>query len=134
MSRNEVMWSHIYGYYEIRGAADYSVSSDTEEMRAILAGFPELKQAGLISYENAINYPWISLSLVKSNKGNYAVSADTWNREFNMIPIVCSKSDNGRVPVTQVSLLIKIAEILNWELIDEEEDESDTKVILYSPK
>ncbi|WP_325133352.1 hypothetical protein [Hymenobacter sp.] len=127
------MWSHIYGYYEIRGAADYSVSSDTEKMRAILAGFPELKQTGLISYENAINYPWISLSLVKSNKGSYAVFAETWNRDFNMISVVCSKSENGKVPASQIDLLIKIAGILNWELIDEETDDNDEKLILYSP-
>jgi hypothetical protein len=88
----------------------------------------------LISYENAIGYPWISLSLVKSRKGNYSVSSETWNREFNMIPVVCSKSDNGKVPVAQVDVLIRIARILNWELIDEETDESDEKVILYSPK
>lgn len=74
------------------------------------------------------------MSLVKSNKGNYSVSSETWNAEFNMIPIVCSKSDSGKVPSYQVDLLVKIVEILNWELIDEETDESDKEVILYSPK
>jgi hypothetical protein len=127
------MWSHLYGYYEIRGAVDYSIVADTESMLAILDGFSELKRTGLISYENAIGYPWISLSLVKSRKGNYSVSSETWDREFNMIPIVCSKSENGKVPVAQVELLVRIAEILNWELIDEE-DENDEQVILYSPK
>jgi hypothetical protein len=128
------MWSHIYGYYEIRGAADYSISVGTEIMLAILDGFSELKRTGLISYENAIGYPWISLSLVKSRNGNYSVAPETWDSEFTMIPIVCSKSENGKVPVAQVELLMRITEILNWELIDEETDESDEKVILYSPK
>jgi hypothetical protein len=128
------MWSHLYGYYEIRGAADYSISVDTEITLAMLDGFSELKRTGLISYENAIGYPWIYLSLVKSRKGNYSVGPETWDSEFNMIPIVCIKSEDGKVPVAQVELLIRIAKILNWELIDEETDESDEKVILYSPK
>jgi hypothetical protein len=128
------MWSHLYGYYEIRGSENYDICDDTEDMRTILDSFHELKRIGLISYENAIGYPWISLSLVKSNKGNYSISSETWNVEFNMIPVVCSKSGNGKVPMSQINLLIRIAEILNWELIEEETDEIDEDIILYQPK
>jgi hypothetical protein len=128
------MWSHLYGYYEIRGSANYDIHDDTEDMRTILDSFPELKRVGLINYENATGYPWINLSLVKSDKGNYHVFNETWDAEFNMIPIVCSKSDSGRVSVAQVKLLIKIASILNWELIEEETDESDDERVLYQPK
>jgi hypothetical protein len=129
-----MMWSHLYGYYEIRGSANYDISGDTTGMRTILDSFLELKRVGLISYENAAGYPWMSLSLVKSNNGSYHVSDDTWNAEFNMIPVVCSKSDNGEVPVSQVNLLIRISEMLNWELIEEDADENDGDVILYQPK
>ncbi|RYF48045.1 MAG: hypothetical protein EOO38_10960 [Cytophagaceae bacterium] len=127
------MWSHLYGYYEIRGSAKYDVSADTEGMRTVLDSFSELKRIGLISYENAVGYPWISLSLVKSSNGNYSVSPATSSSEFNLIPVVCSKSVDGRVSTSQVDLLIRIAAMLNWELVEEETDESDEEVILYHP-
>ena len=127
------MWSHLYGYYEIRGSADYSISADTEDMRTILADFPELKRVGLMSYENALGYPWISLCLAKSSKGSYSVSPETWNTEFNTIPVVCSKSDSGKVPAAQLDLLLRIAALLNWELLEEENDEGEEDVVLYAP-
>ena len=48
-----IMWSYLYGYYEIRGLADYSISENTETIKMVLDGLPELKRVSLISYENA---------------------------------------------------------------------------------
>jgi hypothetical protein len=127
------MWSHLYGYYEIRGAADYSITKDTLEVQAFLDGLPELNRTGLLSYGNAVGYPVINLSLVKSHRGNYAIYPDTWTAEINMMPVVCNKLDDGKVPNEQTRLLIKIAAALNWELIDEDGDTGEEYSVLYVP-
>src|SRR4051812_39081544 len=119
------MWSTYYDYYEIRASGSYSLTFDTKQMQAVLDAMPELERVGLMNYKNADGFPWIDLVLAKGQNGNFHCFEDTWHDEFNMIPVVCSKIEGGKVPATQIDFLIKIAETLGWELINEENDFSE---------
>ncbi|GAB3834958.1 hypothetical protein [Hymenobacter jeollabukensis] len=127
------MWSDRYSYYEIRASATYSATADTKQIRNVLDALPELQRTGTVSYVNAIGFPWLELSLVTGKDGNFHVFTDTWTEQFNMIPIVCAKSDQGHVPASQLSFLVKLAQLLNWELIWEEDEDGNEDVILWRP-
>lgn len=102
-------------------------------MQIVLDAVPELKRVGLMNYKNAVGYPWVDLVLAKTQSGNFSCSNDTWHDEFNAIPIVCSKAVKGYVPVSQIALLVKLALMLKWELINEEDDAGQENVIMCQP-
>lgn len=102
-------------------------------MQATLDAMPELKRIGLMNYTNATGYSWIDLLLAKGQAGNFNCSDDTWHDQFNMIPIVCSKSAEGTVPVAQISFLVSIAKTLEWELINEENDAGQEDIVIWKP-
>lgn len=127
------MWSTYYDYYEVRSSGSYDLTADTKQVQAALDAMPELERVGLMNYKNATGYSWIDLVLVKGQNGNFSCSNNTWHDDFNMIPIVCSKSDKGSVPVSQTAFLIKIAAMLNWELVNEENDAGQENIVLWNP-
>ena len=127
------MWSNYYDYYEIRASESYSITADTKQMQTVLDTMPELERIGLMNYKNAAGYSWVDLVLAKGEKDSFNCSNDTWHDEFNMIPIVCSKSEKGSVPAFQITFLIKIAAMLNWELINEENDGGQENIVLWKP-
>ncbi|GAA4030593.1 hypothetical protein GCM10022409_13550 [Hymenobacter glaciei] len=127
------MWSNYYDYYEIRASASYGLTADTKQMQTKLDAMPELKRVGLMNYKNAAGYPWIDLLLAKGRAGGFASSNDTWHDEFDMIPIVCSKSENGSVPTSQIAFLVCVAKTLGWELINEEDDAGQEDIIVWKP-
>ena len=55
------------------------------------------------------------------------------SNHFNIIPVVCSKLINGCVPASQLDFLVRLAQLLNWELIDEENEQGEENVVLWSP-
>lgn len=99
----------------------------------MLDAMPEVERAGLMIYKDAAGFPWIDLVLAKGQNGNFHCADETWHEEFNMIPIVCSKTESGKVPATQINFLIRIAEKLNWELINEENDAGQEDVLIWKP-
>ncbi|UOR05676.1 hypothetical protein MUN82_00920 [Hymenobacter aerilatus] len=128
------MWSDVIDYYEIRSAGPYVGTAKTEVIKAQFDKLPEIQRQGLIEYKGIGNYIGISFCLIKGNNGNYALDHDTWTEEFNMIPIICAKSENGKTPQYHISFLIRLARILNWELINEENDAGEENVILWQPQ
>ena len=127
------MWSTYYDYYEIRSSGSYGLTADTKQMQAVLDAMPELERVGLMNYKNAMGYSWIDLVLAKGQNGNLSCSNDTWHDEFNMIPIVCSKSAEGSVPASQITFLVKVAAMLNWELVNEENNAGQENIVLWKP-
>lgn len=128
------MWSDRYGYYEIRATADYGATANTVATKAVLDKMPELAPDGLMRYKNADGSPWVNLILAMGNQGNFNCFADTQHDEFNMIPIVCFKSEDDRVPAQQLGFFITLAKALSWELIEEENDEGQKDVIIWKPQ
>ena len=128
------MWSNYHDYYEIRASASYILDAETKQIQTLLDAMPELERIGLMNYKNAPRYPWIDLALAKGHNGAFNFSSDTWHDTFNMIPIVCSKSSAGMVPAAQIDFLIRVAKVLNWELINEENDAGQENIVLWKPQ
>lgn len=128
------MWSNIYDYYELRLTLAYETTVGTNRINAVLANQAELKRKGLLIFHNATGYPWIDLCVVNSKNGNFCCNKDTWVDNCNLIPIVCAKAENGQIPVEQLTFLLKLARLLNWYLIQEENESEEENVILWSPE
>lgn len=127
------MWSNIYDYYELRLSISYSLSTNTKKVVAQLTAQAELEQIGLLMFRNQIGYPWIDLCVVNTTTGNFHCSLDTWTDECNTIPIVCAKSEAGAIPEMQLAFLLRLAQVVGWYLIHEENEEGQEDIILWSP-
>ena len=116
------MWSAFYDYYEIRSSEAYAVYAETAAVQAILSSHPELMKIGEMAYINAVGYPWLQLNLDEGNSYGFGRRGNEWHSSFNIIPIVCSKSEAGLVPASQLDFLCRLAQQLRWELVQEEND------------
>lgn len=123
------MWSHLYWYYEIRGNETYSQRLLTSDVLNVLGNTGKLRQTGHQQFSNQENFPWISIVAVNSTGGNYGRDEDFNSEWVNLIAIVGSKSDPEN-EAAYVSLLTRIAESINWELILEEDDDHNENVVL----
>jgi hypothetical protein len=103
-------------------------------MQVVLDTMPDLERIGLMNYRNATGFPWMDLVLARAQAGSFSCSNDTWHDGFNLISVVCSKSEIGSVSTTQIALLVKLAKMLNWELINEENDAGQENVIIWKPQ
>jgi hypothetical protein len=128
------MWSNHYDYYRISASANQRLTADTKQIQVVLDAMPDLERIGLMSYRNAMGFPWIDLVLAKAQDGSFSCSNDTWHDEFNLISIVCSKTETGSVSNTQIAFLVRLAQMLNWELINEENDAGQKNVIIWKPQ
>jgi hypothetical protein len=129
------MWSPYYDGFIIRASAGYDQVADTQKVKSMLDALPELKPVELMRYKNADGYPPLDLLLVKSRNGNYAHCSDTWHDAFNMIQIECAKKESLSGPTAQRAFLIKIAQLLGWELIQEDDDDSDEEdILIWKPQ
>ena len=128
------MWSPYYDGFEIRSSANYDQEAGTEKVKAILDALPELTCTEPMRYKNAEGSPPLDLRLIKSHNGNYHAFPDTWHDTFNMIEIECAKRESNSDPIAQLALMIKIAKMLGWELIKEEDDFSDEEdIVIWKP-
>lgn len=128
------MWSYLFSYFQIRSSATYDVLADTRQIMTILSAMPELKQTGKMSYESVVAGLGINLSLVKClPTGNWHLFEDTWHEQFNQVAIHCTEKEDDRVPPRAIELLLAIAEIMRWELVEEENQDGEEGVILYAP-
>ncbi|NML42011.1 hypothetical protein HHL17_32800 [Chitinophaga sp. G-6-1-13] len=123
------MWSPLYWYYEIRSDRSYSQRILTGDVLNVLNNTGELQRIDKQEFGNIERFPWISVVAVNSNNGNYATYAGYKSRWINLIAVVGSKSD-PRNETLYVSLLARIAEKLNWELILEEDEDGNEDVVL----
>lgn len=123
------MWSPLYWYYEIRGNKIYSERLPTDDVLSVLKNTGKLQPVSNRQFCNIESFPWISVTAVNSNNGNYGNPADFNSEWVNLIVIVGSKS-NPENEILYVSLLTEIAEKINWELILEEDDNDNEDVVL----
>ncbi|MBO2011533.1 hypothetical protein [Hymenobacter negativus] len=100
----------------------------------LLDTLPEIERVGLMNYKNVNGFPWIDLTLAKGQAGNFHCFDNTWHEEFNLISVVCSKTENEAVPAAQIIFLIELAKKLGWELVKEENDSSEeTDIVIWKP-
>ncbi len=126
--RNSFMWSHFYLYYAIRTDANYAKVFPLESIVKILEDTGVLKKKHLLSYENTATFPWMNLTIALSRDGGFAVDNDTWLTHANLISVLCSRGDDEK---KYLEVLMQIATLLQWQLIDENEDED---IVLYTPQ
>jgi hypothetical protein len=117
------MYSASYHYFNIRSDEKCSQYTDSKKLLKFLT-----HEVGLIeTTPNSINgnseHPWLSLSMVVADEnGSYSSNIPIPDK-INFIPIVGSKDGTNREDY--IKLLTKIAQWLNWELIDEEDEDNE---------
>lgn len=123
------MWSDRFSYYNIRSDANYSQSLPTIDVVKVLEATSVLKRKGPQEFVNNEDFPWVSLTCVNCNNGNFAHNEGDKSNLTSLITVVASKQnplDENRY----VELLRCIAIALNWELILEEDDSGNEEVVL----
>ncbi len=133
------MYSPFYFYFNLRYDAELSESKPVETIKSWLKEFKQIQETQSVSYENSDHFPWIKITLLN------AKSDDSWAEEdsiteCNLIAIVGSKhlyhpTETLEIRYLQyVDLLKKIADLLNWELIDEETEDGIEDYVIYNSR
>lgn len=128
------MWSPYYYYFFIRSDEQYSRSTDTSELSSFIIRDLGLVQEDPVSFNASESLPWLRLTLVRADpkSGNYGRTChDPWPEKVNLVSLVGSKRSGDRE--SYVALLTRIAELLQWELIEEEDDDENEDVVVWSP-
>ena len=127
------MWSPYHYLYKIRKDQSYAGSIKTTELKAILAAFDEITPTGELFFRNKEQYPNISMLIVNSNNGNFAIQDhNTTYEEINLIEIQTSKKEDQKE--WYLNFMLKIAKALNWELILSEDDEENEEILIWKNK
>jgi hypothetical protein len=127
------LYSTFYYYFEIRTDSYYRGLENTDEVKRKLSLFIELSEKSNIEYESKTKQ-FLNLCLLKADQnGNYS-SNEGSPKYINLISVVASKSSQGGEKRGIIALLKKIAQQLKWQLIEEEDEEGNEGVILWSPE
>ena len=126
------MWSSDYFYFEIRFDQTYSRTINSSELLGFLVDEIYLVSDGTDSLVGNYQQPWMNLTIVKASKDGCFSSQRECPEKVNLISIVGSKKYNNYGEYEKI--LIKIAQWLKWELIEEEDDEGNEGVIIWSTK
>jgi hypothetical protein len=86
------------------------------------------KQTNHQSFTNTDKFPWVDILLVETYDGNYA-SSDKENQFVTLVAIVCSKGQNIDQQ-TYIDAFKQNANILNWKLYLEEDDDGNENIEL----
>jgi len=125
------MWSDRYYYLNICSDSQLSEDSNSTRLLNFLGSIREIRQVSEFGFRNLDSFPHLEILVLKAKSLNSWSSYDT-NREFtNLVAIVCSKNNKDFERIKPI--LIKIASILNWPLIDEETDDGEENKILWTP-
>lgn len=117
------MWSPYHNLYVIRKDKFYSVFIKTAKLKGILNSLEGIISTGNCTYRNRVGYPTISIVIVHSDKGNFAIqNKHTTFNEINHIEIEVSKKDEQKN--WYLEFMMHLASQLSWELILLEEDET----------
>jgi hypothetical protein len=127
------MWDPLTWYYDIRSDAEYSRELPTDVIIKVLKNTGVLKRTAPQSFTNKDDFPWLDITAIKSNNGNYGHKEDFNSQYCNLIAVVASKS-NPDDEAKYVELLTKVANELNWELILEQDDDGNEDIILNPAK
>lgn len=123
----------IYKYLSIRFDEKYSGILKTEDVIKLLIGFPGLHQTDKCQFENKEGEPWLVLSLIKCDAhGCYSINKGEYFSNINLIELVFNDSDisfNTYFPLAK-----RIAESINWEVFDSQEEEVIIQKDLHSVK
>lgn len=123
------MWSHLYWYFELRKDATYRHSLQTDFVRNILMETGVFEEEKDQAFRSKKAFPSLHAIAINSEKGSYGSPRHFNSAEVNMISIIGSKSQIENESFYK-TLLISIAESLNWQLIAEGEAENGDDVIL----
>lgn len=122
------MYSHIYLYYELRSNKNYSEVLPVADIVRILESAEVLYKKSPVIFENIDSFPPISLSIVMTKNGNYAVNETTELVIANLLSVVCYRGNNEKI---YINLLIALAKQLRWELVEES---LDGDIPVYQPQ
>jgi hypothetical protein len=133
------MYSPFYFYFNLCYDAYLSESKPVESIKSRLKEFEQIQEKQSVSYRNSDGFPWIDITLLKANSYNNWVQDDS-AKQCNLIAVVGSKHLHHPAETTEtrywqyVDLLKKIADLLNWELIDEETEDGIEDYVVYNPR
>lgn len=111
------MWSSIYKYYQIRKDKQYSEFIDTETISSIILSDENIIQNGNLTFESKKKSPWISITIIKTDDGNYHINKDTYFKKINLIEVITSNGNEK----WYLDLMKKISEKFGWEIMLEED-------------
>jgi len=119
-----------YRYLNIRFDKEYSDKLNTEDVIKIVNGISGLVQTDKCQFENQKDFPWLVLSLIKCNEfGNYSIDKGEYFQKINLIELLfndCDESFNTYFPIAK-----QIAETINWEVLDCDNEEIIIEKNLY---
>lgn len=133
------MWSSFYFYFNLRYDAKLSESKPIEVIKSCLKEFEQIQEKQRVSYGNSGDFPWIDLTLLKAKSYNRWVQDDAIS-QCNLVAVVGSKHLEHSAETIEtrylqyVDLLKRIADSLNWELIDEETEDGIEDYVVYNPR
>ncbi|MFJ9844850.1 hypothetical protein ACIRYZ_31270 [Kitasatospora sp. NPDC101155] len=109
-------------YLTVRSDCRYGESVSTCVLVTYLDSVPGLRRTGLSSYQTEEGLDWIHVTIAACNStGSYAVYADRVPQRVNKVLLICSSSGGGYA--IALALAEKIADLLGWEVADDESDE-----------
>lgn len=111
-----------YKYLNIRFDSKYSMYKHTMRLIEFIKTIPELKQTDKVQFKNADDYPWGVISLIKCDKhGNFSLNKRECFAEVNLIEILFFDTDESLKHYLEIGT--RIANKMNWEIVDEDTDE-----------
>jgi hypothetical protein len=125
------MYSHVYGYFEIRSNEKYSDRKLTKEVIQVLEETGVLIRHENLSFKNKDGFPWIEITCVDSLNGNYSSNGELLD-ECNLLAIITSKNEADSEQ-KYLDVLKTISAKLEWELILEEDEEGNEDILIYKP-
>jgi hypothetical protein len=127
------MWSTYCHYFQIRKDENYSEAVDTKIVKSIFKSIDGVVANGKLYYKNKKGFPSISIAIVKSKNGNFAIQDKyTYFEEINLIDIQSTKKEVDQEWI--MNLMKTIANKLNWEVILETDDDGNEDVVLWEGK
>jgi len=132
------MYSPYFFCFCLRFDAGLSRHLDVDRVRAYLRGVDQMREVDPITYESTETFPGIRLMLLHA--GSYESWASNPSiRTCNLISVEGSKFANAEAETLParharyVEWLKKIADLLGWELVEEETEEGIEDLVLYKP-
>ena len=111
-----------YRCLNIRFDSKHSININTVELIAFIKSFPELKQTDKVQFKNIDDYPWGVISLLKCDEnGCFSLDKDEYFEQVNLIELLFS--DTKELLSYYLEIGTRIAEKMNWELMDDDVDE-----------
>lgn len=123
------MWSPYYKYYQIRKDKLYSELVDTEIVTSMILKNENILSNGKLSFKSKKDCPGISITIIKTNDGNYGIKESTHFSEINLIEVITSGS-NESDEEWFLGFLRGISNKLNWKIILEEDDDGNEEVLI----